>query len=205
MSDSESFLDFHDKLKDICNSLYNLEEHVAEMRIVKKILRSLPEKFVPKITTIEESKDLNSLIENELLGSLQTFEADVLNKYSQTKENSLASEAHMTKSQHEREEEDNVDSSDEKKLTILAQNLSRYFRSSRYEQNSSRPYCNQNRRCQNSWMRNQPVNREVGNNDKRVMGEISRKDECFECHGYGHSAFECATRLNRLRQESQSS
>ena len=37
------------------------------------------------------------------------------------------------------------------------------------------------------------------------MGEGFRKDECFECHGYGHRAFECATRLNRLRQESQPS
>ena len=49
---------------------------------------------------------------------------------------------------------------------------------------------------------NQPINRDVGNNDNRVMGEYSKKDECFECHGYGHRAFECATRLNRLRQES---
>ena len=82
MSDSELFSDFHDRLKNICNSLHNLGEHMAETRIVKKILRSLPEKFVPKIIAIKESKDLNSLTENELLGSLQTFEADILNKYS---------------------------------------------------------------------------------------------------------------------------
>ena len=43
------------------------------------------------------------------------------------------------------------------------------------------------------------------NNVKRVTGEDSKKDECFKCHGYGHKAFECATRLNRLRQESQPS
>ena len=34
MSDSESFSDFHDKLKDICNSLHNLEEPMAKTRIV---------------------------------------------------------------------------------------------------------------------------------------------------------------------------
>ena len=59
---------------------------MAKTRIVKKILRSLPEKFVLKITAVQESKDLNSLTDNELLGSLKIFEADVLNKYSQTKE-----------------------------------------------------------------------------------------------------------------------
>ena len=75
------------------------------------------------------------------------FKADALNKYYQTKENSLAFEARMTKSQDECEEEDNVDSSNEKELALLAQNLSRYLRSSRYEQNSSRPYGNQNRRA----------------------------------------------------------
>ena len=100
----------------------------------------MPEKFVPKITAIEESKDLNSLTENELLGSLQTFEADILNKCSQTKEKSLTFKAQMTKSRDEREEEDDVDSSDEKELDVLTQNLSRYLRSFRYEKNSSRPY-----------------------------------------------------------------
>ena len=37
------------------------------------------------------------------------------------------------------------------------------------------------------------------------MGEESKKDEYFEYHGYGHIAFKCATQLNILRQESQSS
>ena len=46
------------------------------------MLKSLLEKLVSKVTALEENKYLNSLTENELLGSLQTFEADVLNKYS---------------------------------------------------------------------------------------------------------------------------
>ena len=37
------------------------------------------------------------------------------------------------------------------------------------------------------------------------MGENSKNDECFECYGHGHKAFECATRLNRIRQELQPS
>ena len=51
MSDSESFSDFHDKFKDLCNSLHNLGEPAAETRIVKKILRSLP--LFPKLQPLK--------------------------------------------------------------------------------------------------------------------------------------------------------
>ena len=38
------------------------------------MLRSLPEKFHAKITTIEESKDIDSIPLMELVGNLQTYE-----------------------------------------------------------------------------------------------------------------------------------
>ena len=53
MSHSETFEQFHGMLKDIANSLYNLGEAQSKTGIVKKILRSFPEKFIPKITAIE--------------------------------------------------------------------------------------------------------------------------------------------------------
>ena len=80
MEEDETFNIFHSRLKDIVNSLYDLGEIILESRVVKKILRSLPDMFLPKITTIEESKDLNSLTENELIGPLQTFEFNQLSK-----------------------------------------------------------------------------------------------------------------------------
>jgi len=40
----------------------------------QKDLRSLPERFRIKVTTIEESKDLDSMKIEELVGSLQTYE-----------------------------------------------------------------------------------------------------------------------------------
>lgn len=85
MKENETITEFHSRLKDIVNSLYNLDEVIPEYHVVKKILRSLPECFIHKITVIEESKDLNTLKENELLGSLQIFEADVLLKSSSQK------------------------------------------------------------------------------------------------------------------------
>jgi hypothetical protein len=44
-----------------------------DAKLIKKILRSLPECFRIKVTTIEESKDLDGMKIDELVGSLQTY------------------------------------------------------------------------------------------------------------------------------------
>ena len=62
MDDDESFNEFYAKLKDIVNSVFNLGEQIPEPKIVRKILRSLPERFHAKITDVEESKDLDSIL-----------------------------------------------------------------------------------------------------------------------------------------------
>ena len=69
MDEDESF-----ELKDIVNLAFNLGEQISETKIVKKILRSLPERFHAKITTIEESNHLDSIPLTELIGNLQTYE-----------------------------------------------------------------------------------------------------------------------------------
>ena len=69
MDEDESF-----ELKDIVNLAFNLGEQILKTKIVKKILRSLPERFHTKITTIEESKHLDSIPLTELIGNLQTYE-----------------------------------------------------------------------------------------------------------------------------------
>ena len=53
---------------------FNLGEKTEDSKIVRKILRSLPESFHAKVTTIEESKDLDEIKIQELIGSLQTYE-----------------------------------------------------------------------------------------------------------------------------------
>ena len=55
MEEDESFNEFYAKFKDIVNSAFNLGETIPEPKIVRKVLRSLSEKFHAKITAIEES------------------------------------------------------------------------------------------------------------------------------------------------------
>ena len=69
MSDDESFDEFYAKFNDIVNFTYNLGEIYDQPKIVRKILRSLTEDFRPKVTAITESKDVDSILVDELVGS----------------------------------------------------------------------------------------------------------------------------------------
>ena len=70
MEEDESFDEFYAKLKDIVNSVFNLGETIPEPKIVRNVLRSLLERFHAKITTIEESKDIDKIPLTELVGNL---------------------------------------------------------------------------------------------------------------------------------------
>ena len=77
MFDDEFFDEFYAKLNDIVNSAYNLGEIYDQPKIVRKILRSLTKDFRPKVTTITESKDVDSILIDELVGYLQSYELDL--------------------------------------------------------------------------------------------------------------------------------
>ena len=74
MEEDESFDEFYAKLKDIVNLAFNLGETIPKPKIVRKVLRFLPERFHAKITKIEESRDIDKIPLTELVGNLQTYE-----------------------------------------------------------------------------------------------------------------------------------
>ena len=78
MSEDESFDSFYSKLNMVVVSKFNLGVKTKDSKIVRKILRSLPESFHAKVTAIEESKDLDDIKVQELIGSLQTYELSLL-------------------------------------------------------------------------------------------------------------------------------
>ena len=85
-----SFDEFYDKLKDIVNSAFNLGEIIPKPKIVRKVLRSLPERFHAKITAIEESKDIDKIPLTELVGNLQTYELGLIRIGKSSKNKSMA-------------------------------------------------------------------------------------------------------------------
>ena len=74
MEEDESFDKFYAQLKDIVNLAFNFGETILEPKIVRKVLRFLPERFHAKITAIEESKDIDKIPLTKLVGNLQTCE-----------------------------------------------------------------------------------------------------------------------------------
>ena len=56
------------------NSAFNLGETIPKPKIMRKVLKSLPERFHAKITAIEESKDIDQIPLTKLVGNLQTYE-----------------------------------------------------------------------------------------------------------------------------------
>ena len=68
MKQDDTFEEFHDKLNDIVNSIFNLGERIPKPRIVRKLTRSLFERFHPKVTNIKENKDLNKIKIEDLVG-----------------------------------------------------------------------------------------------------------------------------------------
>ena len=61
MSEDESFDSFYSKLNEMVVGKFNLGEKMEDSKIVRKILRPLPESFCAKVTAIEESKDLDDI------------------------------------------------------------------------------------------------------------------------------------------------
>ena len=56
------------------NAIIGLGEEIKESVIVQKVLRSLPMRFNPKISSLEERSDLNSISMDELHGIFIAYE-----------------------------------------------------------------------------------------------------------------------------------
>jgi len=106
MEEDESFDEFYAKLKDIVNSAFNLGETIPEPKIVRKVLRSLPERFHAKITAIEESKDIDKIPLTELVRNLQTYEIGLSRIGKSSKGKSMALKAKSSDTDESSDDED---------------------------------------------------------------------------------------------------
>ena len=106
MEEDESFDQFYAKLKDIINFAFNLGETIPEPKIVRKVLRSLPERFHAKITAIEKSKDIDKIPLTELVGNLQTYELGLSRIGKSGKSKSMALKAKISDTDESSDDED---------------------------------------------------------------------------------------------------
>ena len=182
--DYESFDEFYAKLNDIVNSAFNLGEIYDQPKIVRKILRLLTEDFRPKVTAITESKDVDSIPFDELVGSLQSYELD-LPKTNKSKSMAL-----------KLVDDVEVGGFDDELSAIEIAYLATNFRN--FLKNSNRKARGTNTAEPRNFRKNDPT--KVNNNDKprEKVGQSlnnSMGPQCFGCQGYGHMKSECPTYL----------
>ena len=73
---------------------------------MRKVLRSLPERFHAKITAIEESKHIDKIHLIELVGNLQTYELGLTRIGKSSKSNSMALKAKSSDTDESLDDED---------------------------------------------------------------------------------------------------
>ncbi|KAJ0096944.1 hypothetical protein Patl1_28384 [Pistacia atlantica] len=77
MKKEETISEYHSKLINIVNQMHRNGEKFEDVRIIEKTLRSLTPNFEYVVTTVEESKDLETMTIKELLGSLRVHELHI--------------------------------------------------------------------------------------------------------------------------------
>ena len=86
MKDNESIEEMYSRFQTLVSGLQILKKSYVASDHVSKILRILPVRWRPKVTAIEEAKDLNTLSIEDLVSSLKVHEIS-LNEHEPAKKN----------------------------------------------------------------------------------------------------------------------
>ena len=159
------------------NSAFNLRECIAESKIVRKILRSLLERFNAKIIAIEEVKDIDQIPLIELIGNLQTYEMGLGSMGKGGKSKNLAlkgieEEIEDSKDEDESEDKDEDEDEDED-LTFITDEIIKLLQFRKKDKGKP------SRKSKS--LRN-------GKNEKPLI-------QCHECKCFGHMRIECPNQL----------
>ena len=185
MEEDESFDEFYAKLKDIVNSAFNLRETIPKPKIVRKVLRSLPERFHAKITVIEESKDIDKIPLTELVGNLQTYELGLTRIGKSSKGKSMALKAKSS------DTDESSDDEDSKMKSYITRQFKKFMKNA-----NGKGFDKDCRQSNSSQFKSQ----DKGKKDARDGGQyiVHAGPKCFGCQGFGHMKQECPTYLKSI-------
>ena len=187
MEEDESFDEFYAKLKDIVNSAFNFGETILEPKIVRKVLRSLPERFHAKITMIEESKDIDKIPLTELVGNLQTYELGLSRIGKLGKGKSMALKAKSS------DTDESFNDEDSKMKSYITRQFKKFMKNA-----NGRNFEKDRRQSSSSQFKGQ----DKGKKDAKEGGQytIPARPKCFGCQGFRHMKYECPTYLKSIRK-----
>ncbi|KAL5570661.1 hypothetical protein UlMin_027236 [Ulmus minor] len=177
MEEGEKVADFNAKLIDITNRSCLLGKEYIESKIVRKILRSLPHRFQAKVIAIEESKNVDKIILEELIGSLETFEMG-LGEEKKEKNKNIAFK-------YENNSENN-EAIDNEELVFFTRKFKQFLNKNRFSRNSPRPLdkMRNNKPSENSmkvtWSDDSDEESEEGETEEENIQAFNAKLEEFE-------------------------
>lgn len=70
MNENEELADFNGKLLKIANTSYSPSKRISEEELVRKFLRSLPNRFLIKVVAIEEYCGISTMTKNQVTTKL---------------------------------------------------------------------------------------------------------------------------------------
>jgi hypothetical protein len=199
MKEDETFDEFYAKLNHIVNTSYTLGEPITPFRVVKKILRSLPERFKNKVDILESKRKLPEMSVEEIVGQFQNYE---LTHFDQdlfpTKSTNKGSEKQIAFSSrnttkglekqtiflsksNESNESDSDESYDTEAMALFTKNFKRFFKK-------------KNNDSDNNGKKGKGKFESFRNKDRKGVKGPPSGPKCYECHGYGHLAQDCANK-----------
>ena len=187
MEEDESFDEFYAKLKDVMNSAFNLGETIPKPKIMRKVLKSLPERFHAKSTAIEELKDIDQIPLTELVGNLYTYKLGLTRIGKSSKSKSMALKAKSSDTDESSEDEDSK----------MKSYIMRQFK--KFMKNANAKGFDTDRKQSSSL----PVkSQDKGKKDARDGGQytVPSGQKCFRCQGFDHMKQECPTYLKTIRK-----
>ncbi|MQL89650.1 hypothetical protein Taro_022224, partial [Colocasia esculenta] len=171
----ESITQMFSRFTDIANGLAGLGKTYEIGDMVRKILRSLPSTWTPKVTAIEEANDLKRMSLEKLIGSLMAHEINMkrLGESSSRKKHSNALKAEEDISDESSAEDESSNDCDDEEA-MLSRRLQCILAKKKKFQSGRRHF-------------------KKNKDFKKPDGKDQKKGEpiCYECKKPGHIKAEC--------------
>ena len=156
-----------------------------EPKIVRKVLRSLPERFHTKITAIEESKDIDKIPLTGLVGNLQTYELGLTRIGKSSKSKSIALKAKSS------DTDESSDDENSKMKSYITRQFKKFMKNA-----NGKGFDKDHRKSSSSQFKSQ----DNGKKDARDGGQytVSSGPKCFGCQGFSHMKQDCLAYLKTI-------